>query len=216
MRKLRELNLSGTAIMEVPPSIKHLNGLEDLDLGNCKNLVSLPESICSLRSLKTLKLDGCLKLQKVPKDLGHLQCLQKLTLAYISCELDCLSGLCSLRILHLTKCNLTQGIVQSNNCLSSPEVLRMLNCKVMEVEILNLICHLSSLRTLSIRYCNLMEGEIPSDISHLSSLDELFLEGNHFSSIPTGINQLSRLVGLDLVTARSFYKFQNFHQVYDF
>ena len=72
------------------------------------------------------------------------------------------------------------------------------NCKVMEVEILNLIFHLSSLEMLDLSNCNLMEGEIPSDISHLSSLEELYLYGNHFSSIPTGINQLSRLVGLDL------------------
>ena len=62
MRKLRELNLSGTEIMEVPPSIKQLNGLAGLDLGNCKNLVSLLVSICSLRSLKTLKLNDCSKL----------------------------------------------------------------------------------------------------------------------------------------------------------
>ncbi|KAJ9676213.1 hypothetical protein PVL29_024957 [Vitis rotundifolia] len=245
MRKLRELNLSGIAIVEVPLSIKHLNGLEDLDLGNCKNLVTLPESICSLRSLKTLKLNdcsklssfleikaivelsssighlkaleylslayckslvslpdslcnltslkilevhGCSKLEKLPKDLGQLQCLEKLSLAYIHCELPCLSGLCSLRSLRLT----------NNNCLSSLEVLGMGNCKVMEIEILNLIFHLSSLQTLDLSNCNLMEGEIPSDISHLSSLKELYLGGNHFSSIPTSINQLSRLVGLDL------------------
>ncbi|KAJ9707494.1 hypothetical protein PVL29_002497 [Vitis rotundifolia] len=270
MRKLRELNLSGTAIMEVPPSIKHLNGLADLDLGNCKNLVSLPESICSLKSLKTLKLNdcsklnsfleikggdmgnlreldlnstaieelsstiehlkaleylslayckslvslpdslcnltslkilevrGCSKLEKLPNDLGQLQCLEKLSLASISCALPCLSGLCSLRSLDLSKCSLTQGVVQSNNCLSSLEVLLMGNCKVMEVEILNLIFHLSSLEMLDLSNCNLMEGEIPSDIRHLSSLEELYLDGNHFSSIPTGINQLSRLVGLDL------------------
>ena len=52
------------------------------------------------------------------------------------------------------------------------------NCKVMEVEILNLIFHLSSLEMLDLSNCNLMEGEIPSDISHLSSLEELYLDGN--------------------------------------
>ena len=271
MRELRALNLSGTAIMEVPPSIKHLNGLEDLDLGNCQNLVSLPMSICSLRSLKTLKLNkcsklksfleiqdgdmenlreldlnstaieelsssighlkaleylslanckdlvslpeslcnltslkilearGCSKLENFPKDLGQLQCLEELYLAYISCEWPCLSGLCSLSSLDLRKCNVTQGVLQgNNNCLSSLETLFMENCNLLEGEILNHIFHLSSLEILALHNCNLKEGEIPIDVSHLSSLEGLYLDGNHFSSIPASINQLSRLVGLDL------------------
>ena len=81
MRELRALNLSGTAIMEVPPSIKHLNGLEDLDLGNCHNLVSLPMSICSLRSLKTPKLNKCSKLKSFPEiQDGDMENLRELDL----------------------------------------------------------------------------------------------------------------------------------------
>ena len=54
MSKLRNINLRGTGIVEVPLSIGHLNGLEYLDLSWCRNLVSLPESIYNLRSLETL------------------------------------------------------------------------------------------------------------------------------------------------------------------
>ena len=46
--------------------------------------------------------------------------------------------------------------------------------------------------------CNLIEGGIPSEIYHLSSLQALYLDGNHFSSIPAGINLLSELRVLNL------------------
>ena len=62
MSKLRNIDLKGTAIEEVPSSIEHLNGLEYFDLSWCKNLVSLSKSIFNLRSLKTLDVVGCLKL----------------------------------------------------------------------------------------------------------------------------------------------------------
>ena len=132
MRKLRELNLSGTEIMEVPPSIKQLNGLADLDLGNCKNLVSLLESICSLRSLKTLKLNDCSKLnsfleikggdmgnlreldlnstgiEELPSSIGHLKALEYLSLAYCKSLVslpDSLCNLTSLKILEVHGCS---------------------------------------------------------------------------------------------------------------
>ncbi|RVW62899.1 hypothetical protein CK203_059762 [Vitis vinifera] len=43
-----------------------------------------------------------------------------------------------------------------------------------------------------------MEGDIPNHIWHLSSLEELYLDGNHFSSLPTGISRLTNLRVLDL------------------
>ena len=62
MTNLREINLSKTAITEVPPLIRRLHGLEDLNLSYCKNLASLHDGICSLSSLRNLRLDWCLKL----------------------------------------------------------------------------------------------------------------------------------------------------------
>lgn len=67
MRNLRELNLSRTAVTEVPSSIRHLHGLKDLNLSYCKDLAILPEGICSLSSLKNLRLDWCSKLEDFPE-----------------------------------------------------------------------------------------------------------------------------------------------------
>lgn len=59
MGKLRELNFRRTGITELPSSIRHLNGLEDLDLSCCTRLWNLPDSICCLSSLQALSLAGC-------------------------------------------------------------------------------------------------------------------------------------------------------------
>ena len=56
MGRLREVNFRRTGIIEVPSSIRHLHGLEFLDLSHCRRLQSLPDSICSLGSLQTLSL----------------------------------------------------------------------------------------------------------------------------------------------------------------
>ena len=65
MGRLRELNFSKTSVVKVPSSIRHLDGLEYLDLRGCPNLSSLPGSIFSLSSLKTLLVENCLKLETI-------------------------------------------------------------------------------------------------------------------------------------------------------
>ncbi|KAJ4716785.1 Disease resistance protein [Melia azedarach] len=61
MECLSELSLDGSAIEELPLSIKLLSGLTLLNLSNCNNLVRLPSTINGLKSLKTLNLSGCSK-----------------------------------------------------------------------------------------------------------------------------------------------------------
>ena len=177
MRNLRELCLDGTTLKELPSSIQHLQGLQYLNLENCKNLVNIPDNICNLRSLKTLIVSGCSKLNKLPENLGsltHLQLLYAARLDSMSCQLPSLSDLCFLRILNLDRSNLVHGAIPSD------------------------ISTLYSLEEVDLSYCNLAEGGIPSEICYLSSLQTLYLKGNHFRSIPSGISQLSKLKILDL------------------
>ncbi|KAL5577263.1 hypothetical protein UlMin_018962 [Ulmus minor] len=47
MMNLSYLNLSGTAIKELPSSVENLANLDQLDLGMCENLQFLPNSICT-------------------------------------------------------------------------------------------------------------------------------------------------------------------------
>ena len=99
MEKLRQLDLNGMTIKELPASIKHLNRLEVLILHSCKNLVTLLESIFNLCFLEVLDVSYCSKLHKLPQNLGRLQSLKHLGTCGLNStcyQLLSLSGLCSL------------------------------------------------------------------------------------------------------------------------
>ena len=247
MSKLREIYLNETAIVEVPSSIEHLNGLEYFDLSCCENLVSLPESICNLRSLKTLDVQGCSKLERLvvmPNEECYLTChILKLGITWSNgclSPLDTLNlqshqmeaeapnhpnfrlsslvelsvtnsyyhrnfsdgfHLSSLKVLSVGNFNpVAKGLIFNGIFLqSSLRRLSLHNCNLMEEGIIPTnIWNLSSLVSLSLSNCNLMDGDILNHICHLSSLKELSLEGNHFSSIPDSFNRLSNLRGLNL------------------
>ncbi|XP_040966480.1 disease resistance protein RUN1-like, partial [Gossypium hirsutum] len=57
MERLRDLDLSGTALKELPSSVENLIGLEYLILENCENLVCLPDNFYKLKSLNIFDLE---------------------------------------------------------------------------------------------------------------------------------------------------------------
>ncbi|KAK2640277.1 hypothetical protein Ddye_028072 [Dipteronia dyeriana] len=58
---LEGLDLSGTAIDEVPPSIGSLTKLFDLNLSHCTRPKHISTNICKLKSLHKLNLENCQK-----------------------------------------------------------------------------------------------------------------------------------------------------------
>ncbi|XP_024172363.2 disease resistance protein RPP2B [Rosa chinensis] len=67
MESLKRMNLSRTAIKEVPSSIGYdLFNLQVLYLQKCENLTNLPLSIYELQDLRYLQLKGCTKLVLIP------------------------------------------------------------------------------------------------------------------------------------------------------
>ncbi|XP_039164656.1 disease resistance protein RPV1-like [Eucalyptus grandis] len=58
LEELNELNISGTAIEEIPPCIGSLKKLEILHAHDCKSLVGLPDSISHLVNLSDLDLSN--------------------------------------------------------------------------------------------------------------------------------------------------------------
>ncbi|KAJ9676310.1 hypothetical protein PVL29_025033 [Vitis rotundifolia] len=176
--KLVELRLDGTAIKELPSSIELLEGLCKLFLNNCKNLESLPNSICNLRFLKVLSLESCSKLDRLPEDLERMPCLEVLHLCSLSRQLPSLLGLSLLRNLHLHQCNLTPGVIKSDNYLNALKELCLRNCNLIG-GVFHCIFHLSSLEVLNLSWCNPKERGTLSDML-------------------VGISQLSNLRALDL------------------
>ncbi|KAL3321611.1 hypothetical protein AABB24_039298, partial [Solanum stoloniferum] len=195
MHCLKELTLNSTGIREVPSSIGNLSGLTELNLTGCEDLLSLPDSLCNLMKLQSLYLDGCKKLEKLPENMGDLQelCmldagktaiyqlppsitkLGKLWMLRFSHEkqlrhsssfvLHQLSGLSSLRELHLNNLNILGGL---------PEELGSL--RELDVSGSNISClpktfkGLLHLKHLNVQFCqnlNKLPGELPPNLMEL-------------------------------------------------
>ncbi|KAK0600679.1 hypothetical protein LWI29_017372 [Acer saccharum] len=167
MEGLRILELSGTAIKELPDRIENLNELKELYLRRCKNLEELPSSICNLTSLEWLNLLDCSKLEILPDNLGNLKSLKKLSI-----DKTAISQLPS-TMMHLNELD----ILSCRGCRG----LRFTHSSVFPC----------SLSYLDLSDCILKE--IPEDICHLSSLVDLDLSGNDFENLPKSMNQLSNL-----------------------
>ena len=82
-----------------------MTSLEDLNMRNCRSLVSLPESFCRLSNLKKLNLSSDnsshpMKLESLPERFGQLGSLQTLVLR--GCPLEELPAGIPPRILPLS------------------------------------------------------------------------------------------------------------------
>ncbi|KAJ9700893.1 hypothetical protein PVL29_006292 [Vitis rotundifolia] len=120
MRELRVLDLSGTAIMDLPSSITHLNGLRTLLLEECSKLHKIPGDICHLSSLKVLNLGLCNLMEGgIPSDICYLSSLRKLNLegGHFSSIPPTINQLSRLKALNLSHCNNLEQIPELPSCL---------------------------------------------------------------------------------------------------
>ncbi|XP_010263244.1 PREDICTED: TMV resistance protein N-like [Nelumbo nucifera] len=213
---LERLILEGcTSLVEVHNSIGCLENLVFMNLKDCRNLINLPSSICKLKSLENLILSGCSKLHNLPSKPWYSFFL---TLEFprknhrsILIPPTSFSGLCSLKRLDLSNCNLLDGTLPSDlgnlsslqelhlgnnnfcslpatiNGLSQLQLLQLENCTRLE----SLPELPSSLKVLNAKGCTSMERL--SNIKSLLSLEVLDLCESNFFNLPASISHLSQL-----------------------
>ncbi|XP_044475732.1 disease resistance protein RPV1-like [Mangifera indica] len=160
-----------TSLLEITPS-RNLNKLVNLNLRNCKSLISLPNGIYKSMFLKYLCISGCSKLERLPEDLGNLESLEVLEADGISVrELSSvmagwLSGLRYLRRLNLNRCSLTElpDDIDKLSLLGDLE-LEENNFESIPTNIKNL----SKLQLFNIRLCNRLQSlpKLPRNIEEL-------------------------------------------------
>ncbi|TXG65424.1 hypothetical protein EZV62_006699 [Acer yangbiense] len=208
------LDLCGTAIDEVPPSIGIWESNQDLNLSQCTRLKHISTNICKLKSLHELNLENCSELEIFLKIWETMEGLQILELSGTAIkELPgSIYNLTSLECLNLSDCSKLE--ILPNNLGNLKSLMKLSIDRIAISQLPSTMMHLNELYILSchgcrgLRFthssdfpcsltylylsdCNLKE--IPEDICHLSSLVDLDLSGNDFESLPKSMKQLSIL-----------------------
>ncbi|PPD88128.1 hypothetical protein GOBAR_DD14952 [Gossypium barbadense] len=192
MERLYELDLSGTALKELPSSIANLIGLKYLGLNNCENLICLPDSFYKLKSLGRFYLKGCSRLEIFPKIMDTMERLF---------ELD-LSG------------TALKELPSSIGNLIGLQDLTLQNCE-------NLVClpnsfyKLKSLSRFYLTGCSRLEI-FPEVMDTMEWLKDLDLSGTALKELPSSIDNLIGLTHLNMNNCKnlvclpdSFYKLKS-------
>jgi len=108
------IDLSYTAVKELPSSFANFVNLQSLKLQECIHLESLPNSIVNLKLLFRLDCSGCAKLTEIPRHIGRLTSLVKLSLrdSGIVNLPESIAHLSSLKSLDLSDCKKLECIPQ--------------------------------------------------------------------------------------------------------
>uniref|UniRef100_A0A2C9ULW0 ADP-ribosyl cyclase/cyclic ADP-ribose hydrolase n=2 Tax=Manihot esculenta TaxID=3983 RepID=A0A2C9ULW0_MANES len=175
LESLKRLLASESGITKLPSSMNQLRQLYELDCSGCVNLAEIPDPICDLKSLKTLKLSGCVKLSRLPENLGNLESLQWLY-ADETRIMKLPSSINQLRYLIQLNCSGCKGLILPLlTGLTSLRSLHLNNCQMLELPDSLGLGSLTSLE--SITLCENDFESIPESIKQLSVLKWLDLRG---------------------------------------
>jgi len=187
---LEKLILKGcSSLVEVHQSIGHSMSLVFLNLEGCWSLKTLPENIGKVKSLETLNIFGCSQLEKLPERMDDMESLTELLANGIENE-KFLSSIGQLK--HVRRLSL-------RGCSPAPP-----SCSLISAGVSNLKHWLPIFVTewRLVKYLKLSNGGLSDratscvDFSGLSALKYLDLTGNKFSSLPSGIGSLPKLMDL--------------------
>jgi len=188
LTNLRELNIQGNELTELPENIGRLQKLKFVNLSR-NNLEILPKSFENLTNL--IRLDVSYnRLSVLPQKIGNLLQLIYLDLGFNKLQVlpDSFGGLVNLQKLYLHNnqfANLPEYIADFIDLRE----LRMDKNSLTKLPIS--IGNLSELREF-ILYNNML-AEIPEEIGDIKNLSELRLENNNIVDLPSSIIKLKKI-----------------------
>ncbi|XP_027357253.1 disease resistance protein RGA2-like [Abrus precatorius] len=115
--------------------MRHLTCLENLEFGDCPQLMALPNSISQLTSLRRVRITGTNKDCTILEDLKRIPCLQNLILFRFPCLTslpDWLGTITSLQKLEIEFCPELRLLPDSFQQLRNLQELRINNCPKLE------------------------------------------------------------------------------------
>ncbi|TXG74503.1 hypothetical protein ES288_1Z039200v1 [Gossypium darwinii] len=222
MKRLYRLDLSGTALNELPSSIGNLIGLKELNMNNCKNFVCLPDSFCKLKSLKRFYLKGCSRLEIFPEIMETMKRLYQLDLSGTALnELpSSIGNLIGLKELNMNNCKNFVCLPDSFCKLKSLKRFYLKGCSRLEIfseimetmkrlyeldlcgtalkELPSSIANLIGLKYLKMNNCESLIGDFPEIMDTMERLYELDLSGTALKELPSSIGNLIGLKDLKM------------------
>ncbi|XP_044475740.1 disease resistance-like protein DSC1 [Mangifera indica] len=210
-QNLESLILEGCKhLFEITPPSRNLDKLVNLNLRNCKSLVSLPVGIQS-KSLKVVILSDCSKLKTAPRISCNMKelFLDGTAIKRLSSSIESPSRLVELNLknclslesLPSSVCNLTSLRKLDLSGLSNLKMVPEFPSNILELnldgtaikELSSSIGKVSSLTRLSLRNCSSLES-LPNDICKLKFLKYLFISGSSkIHRLPEDIGNLESL-----------------------
>lgn len=170
MELVESIDLSDTALKELPSSIENLTGLKYLKLNSCRNLKALPSNIYSLTKIKNLLLKGCTRLQEFPAGTNFVTNSE--------------TGFPMLESLDASSCSIANlDFLEALNCFTELESLDLSRNNL--VSLPSCICKFSKLKFLHLEDCKQLREvpELPANLTYLNAKGCKSLERLHTRSL---------------------------------
>nr|XP_023918696.1 protein SUPPRESSOR OF npr1-1, CONSTITUTIVE 1-like [Quercus suber] len=198
VKSLQKLDLSGTAIKELPSSIERLTMLTLLALQGCKNLENLPENLGNVKGLKELDLSRT-TIKEFPSSIERLMHLTSLTLFNCHKLVSLPNTTCGFKFrgaLDLSTCPRFKNLPENPWIIEGLEMLDLSKTAIEGMP--SSIGRLTNLTALALRFCmNLVH--LPSIICSLKLLNFLDLFGClKLEILPENIGNMKGLEELNL------------------
>ncbi|OWM89411.1 hypothetical protein CDL15_Pgr024159 [Punica granatum] len=170
MESVESIDISCTAVKELPSSIENLTGLRYIKLNSCKNLKALPTNIYSLQKIKDLYLKGCTRLQEFP--------MYKSSLAKIE------TGFPLLESFDASTCGISNlNFLEAPNCFTKLQYLNLSRNNL--VTLPSCISKFSELKFLHLEDCKQLREmpELPPNLTYLNAKGCKSLERLHMRNL---------------------------------